>query len=119
MSYGLEFEVGGGGGPPVGTYTAVLESVEATEHPEYGPGLRFGWRIIEGQCAGMLASRTTNRSPSPANISGRLMAGLLGRQIKSGERVAIGGCIGRRYMIVVGLGANGTSTRVESCMPIS
>jgi hypothetical protein len=115
----LEFQFGSGGGPPVGTYTSILESVDATEHPEYGPGLRFGFKIIEGSCAGMIATRTTNRNPSPSNISGRIMAGLLGRQIKAGERVALGSCIGRRYMIMVAPGANGTSTRVESCVPIS
>jgi hypothetical protein len=115
----LEFEFGNGGGPPVGTYTAVLDSVQTTEHPEYGPGLRFGWKIAMGPYLGTIASRTTNRNPSPSNISGRIMAGLLGRQINPGERVALGECIGRRYMIVVGPGVNGNSTRVESCVPIS
>jgi hypothetical protein len=119
MARGFEFEVQAGSGPPPGTYKAVLTAIESTTHPEYGEGLRFSWQIAEGMSAGLLAARTCNPHPTPTNATGRLMAGLLGRQIKPGEKVSLAGCIGRNYMVVVGMGRNGQSTRVESCVPLT
>jgi hypothetical protein len=111
-----QFEVAAGSGPPVGSYKAVLESLQTTSHQEYGDGLRISWQVTEGVCAGMIATRTCNLFPTPTNMTGKLMAGLLGRQIKPGEKISLEPCIGRSYMIVVGLGRNGQSTRVESCV---
>ena len=119
MARGFEFEVQAGSGPPPGTYKGVLESIEATTHQEFGDGVRITWRITEGMSSGLLASRTCNPHPTPTNATGRLMAGLLGRQIKPGEKVSLAACIGRSYMVVVGLGRNGQSTRVESCVPLT
>jgi hypothetical protein len=44
------------------------------------------------------------------------MQGLLGASAKPGEKVSLATCIGKTYTIVVGVGKNGTSTRVESCI---
>lgn len=115
----FDIEVRAGGGVPAGTYRGVLETIERTTHPEFGDGLRCGWRIVEGAYAGMIASRTCNPYPTPTNAAGKLMAGLLGRQIMPGEKVSLGACIGRSYMVVVGVGRNGQSTRVESCVPLT
>ncbi len=112
---GLTFQVSGGGGPPPGTYPAMLERITPTEHSEYGLGLRFEFKIYEGPFMGMTASRTTSREPSPINAAGKLMAGLLDRQIQPGERVSLGECIGQRYTITVAPNASGSFTRVERC----
>jgi hypothetical protein len=114
-----QFEVTAGSGPPVGSYKAVLDAIQNTTHQEFGDGLRFSWRVTEGVCAGLIATRTCGLFPTPTNAAGKLMAGLLGRQIRPGERISLEPCLGRSYMIVVGLGRNGQSTRVESCVPLA
>ena len=64
MAEVYEFEVSQGGGPPAGNYRATFEGVEACDHEEYGPGLRWRWKVVDGPQAGVIASRTT---PSRAN----------------------------------------------------
>jgi hypothetical protein len=110
----MEFTVSEGSGPPAGIYRAEFLGVVKTTHEQYGDGARFDWKVIGGEFEGKIASRTCKPSPSPKNITGKLMAGLLGRAMKPGEAVSLAPCVGRTYTIVVGTGQNGTSTRVES-----
>jgi hypothetical protein len=104
-------------GVPPGRYLSLLKSIESTHHEEFGAGVKFTWMIIESPGMGMHVYRTCGPNPSLTNAAGRLMAGVLGRQIKPGEEVSLAECIGRKYRVVVGQSTNGTSTRVESCTP--
>jgi hypothetical protein len=112
----MEFTVADSSGPPAGLYTARFQGVVKTEHPEYGPGARFDWKIVGGEHDGRIASRTAKPVPSAKNATGRLMAGLLGGAMQPGAKVSLASCVGKTYTIVVGTASNGTSTRVESCI---
>lgn len=113
----MEFTVADSSGPPPAIYKAVFQGVVKTTHPEYGDGARFDWKVVGGEHDGRVASRTCKPTPSSKNVTGKLMAGLLGGSMKPGEKVSLASCVGKVYTIVVGLAQNGTSTRVESCMP--
>lgn len=111
-----EFEVADSSGPPAGIYKATFQGVVKTDHPEYGPGARFDWKIVGGEHDGRIASRTGKPIPSAKNCTGRIMAGLLGRAIQPGEKVSLAPLVGKVFTIVVGAAPNGTATRVESCV---
>ena len=113
----VEFEVADSSGPPAGIYRATFEGVVKTSHPEYGDGARFDWRISEGEHRGRVASRTCKPQPSAKNVTGRIMAGLLGRAIAPGEKVTLAPLVGKTFTVVDGTAPNGTATRVESCIP--
>lgn len=110
----MEFTVSEGSGPPAGIYKAEFLGVVKTTHEQYGDGARFDFKVIGGEHAGKIASRTCKPTPSPKNVTGKLMAALLGGAMKPGEKVSLAGCIGKTFTIVVGLAANGETTRVES-----
>ena len=110
----LDFLVGGSDAVPPGVYKASFAGVERTLHTEYGEGLRFDWKIASGEHAGKTVSRTCRPQPTATNNTGKLIAGLRGEQLRAGEKLSLAIYIGREDTIVVGLGANGTSTRVES-----
>lgn len=103
-------------GPPPGTYSATFAGVEACQHDDYGPGLRWQFAVSSGDAAGQIASRTTGVSPSRENACGRLVSGLLGRDLRVGEQVDPITLIGRSYIIVVSPAKNG-GTRVETVVP--
>lgn len=111
-----EFTVAESSGPPPGIYRATFQGVVKTTHPEFGDGARFDWKVVGGEHDGRTASRTCKPTPSSKNVTGALMAGLLGSQMKPGQKVSLAPCVGKAYTIVVGLAKNGTSTRVESCI---
>ena len=73
-----DLEIGFGGGPPAGAYKAVFQGVKKTEHPEFGPGLRFEFRVADGPQAGAVAAVTTGAKPTPANKAGKVIAQLTG-----------------------------------------
>ncbi len=112
----MEFTVADSSGPPAGIYKAVFQGVVKTEHPEYGAGARFDFKISGGEHDGRIASRTCKPTPSAKNVTGRLMAGLIGGAMKPGEKVSLASCVGKTYTVIVQLAQNGTSTRVDSCI---
>ena len=114
-----EFTVSEGSGPPAGIYRATFLGITKTDHPEYGAGARFDFKVKGGEHDGKTASRTTKPSPSAKNACGRIMAGLLGAPMKPGEKVSLAPLVGRDFTIVVGNAPNGTATRVEQVMPIA
>jgi hypothetical protein len=111
-----EFTFADSSGPPVGIYKATFVGVVKTNHPEYGDGARFDFKVVGGEHDGRIASRTCKPQPTAKNATGRLMAGLIGAAAKPGEKVSLAAFIGKTYTIVVGQAQNGTSTRVESCI---
>ena len=105
-------------GPPPGIYTGKFSDVKQTESAEYGPGVCLTWTVDAGDHNGAKTSRTGKPVPTAANIIGKLISGLMGRQMKPGESVNLSEFIGRRYTLVVGMSPSGKSTRVESCIPL-
>ncbi|NLF73189.1 MAG: hypothetical protein GX575_29485 [Candidatus Anammoximicrobium sp.] len=117
MSSDLEFEITVGGGcVPAGFYRATFEGVEATEHEEFGPGLRFIWEVIGGEHAGEKATRITSDKPTPKNAAGRMIAGLTGQTLKPRVRIDLAPSVGQEYLLQVEETPNG-STRVSTVMP--
>jgi hypothetical protein len=101
------------GGPPAGTYDATFDGVEATQHEEFGAGLRWTWTIVQGPQHGQVASRVTNATPTNKNACGRVLAGLVGRKIEPREEIDVQSFVGQRYLIVVQDAERG-GTRVET-----
>lgn len=105
-------------GVPEGIYRAFFVGAEPTEHPQYGPGLLFKWKVESGEFAGKIAARTTKPSgPTPGNMLGKLLAGLAGQRPADGLKVDIDRYKGKLYTIVVGPSKDGKSTRVDSVVP--
>ncbi|MCG2685356.1 MAG: hypothetical protein L6306_17265 [Planctomycetales bacterium] len=113
----LKFHVKQSGGPPPGIYRASFQTVEDTEHEEYGAGLKFDFLIEEGDCAGQHASRITSDQPTPKNAAGRMLAGITGAAITAETDVDLQPFVGRLYLIQVEETKNGGSTRIASAMP--
>ncbi len=115
----MEFEVGSGGGPPPGTYRGTFLGVEATSHEEFGPGLRWTWRVIDGPQAGVIASRTTSPTPTVANACGKLIGSMIGSQLTGGQKASVAGLVGKTFILSVMTTKSGNGTRVETALPAS
>jgi hypothetical protein len=111
-----KFNVQPGGVPP-GTYRARFLGVEDTTHVEYGAGLRFVFQVLTGDYAGQKTSRITATAVTPRNSAGRMIAGLLGRELTPGEDVDPDELVGREYFVEVETAQNG-ATRVASVIPV-
>lgn len=114
----FEFEVSQGGGPPAGNYRATFEGVEQTTHEEYGDGLRWKWKVVDGPQAGVVATRTTSPKPTTGNAAGRLLATMTGTTLAGGQKASVRDCIGKVFLIAVQATKSGTGTRVETAMPL-
>lgn len=97
---------------PQGTYYADFEGVEPYSN-DYGPALRWHWKIAQGQYAGSTIQRVTSPKPTSANACGKLLAGLLGKALANGEAVDTASLVGKRYLCVVVPTQNGGS-KVET-----
>lgn len=114
----LTFTVTESNSPPTGMYRAEFIGVEKTDHPQYGEGVVFQFKVIGGEHAGKVASRTGKPTATTGNTTGKMIASLLGGQFAPGT-VSLESCVGKTYMIQVGLGQDGKKTRVESVMPVA
>lgn len=70
-----------------GLYDAKFIGIEETTHPEYGAGLEWQWEIVKGRSNGQRVTRRTGRDPTPRNSCGKIISGLLGRELKDGEEI--------------------------------
>jgi hypothetical protein len=108
------------GGVPAGSYTATFAGVEdqpANAEKGYGPGIKWKFTILGPTQAGQEATRITSCSPTLKNAFGKMLVGLLGRQLQTGEVVDPDDYKGKKYIIMVGAGQNG-GTRVEAVTPM-
>jgi hypothetical protein len=126
--------VAGGGNPwvvrqsgfvpiPPGSYIADFIGVsEVTIQTPKGPGVRWRWQwaVATGQQAGHIASAMTECDISPQTLAGRLIAGLIGRDVKAGDdvRAAVEDCKGKRYLIAVQPGPKGGKAGVRMVGPV-
>jgi hypothetical protein len=112
-----EIEIGFGGGPPPGAYRAEFLGVKRTEHEEYGPGLRFEFRVLDGPQAGAIAARTTSAKPSPSNAAGKLIASITGAALVGGQKASLSSAVGKTFLVVVEAGTNGKGSKVANVIP--
>lgn len=103
-------------GVPPGDYLAAYLGVEDTNHIDYGPGLRFQFEVTEGEYAGRKVSRYAPPQPTLGNITGRIIAGLVGRVLRRDEELDIEQYVGQEYRVTVEATEKG-STRVAKVAP--
>lgn len=100
-------------GPPAGHHRATF--TDAYEMPPsdngFGPAMKLVWTLDDGQ----EATRICPLVPTARNATGKLLAGLLGRQLEPNADWDITSCIGQRYLVVVEPSESGNGTRVTSC----
>ena len=104
-------------GVPIGSYVCEFAGVESVDHEEYGPGLKWIFRILEGQYTREECYRTTKPQPTPKNSCGKFLAALAGKAPADGLDVDTDDFIGRRYAVMVGASQGGDSTRIETFVP--
>ena len=103
-------------GVPVGNYLARFVGVSDFSHQKIdGPRWRWEWEVTSGPNAGSKADALTPPTISPLALTGKLVAGLLGRAVAPGEDVqtAIQGCVGKSYMVTVSPGDKGGKPMVR------
>lgn len=102
---------------PIGMYFATFMGVEDHTLPTGEARWRWAWTIKTGEHTGKVASALTNREISPNALPGRLIVGLLGRQLQAGENIqaSVDACKGQPYMVGVEPGPKGGKPGVRSC----
>jgi hypothetical protein len=98
---------------PAGVFKARFDGVEEMTHPEYGPGLRFDFEVMEGPNKGKRTCRITSAEPTPRNAAGRMLADLAGVHASDGVSVNVDDYLNREYTVVVRETETGR-TRIES-----
>jgi hypothetical protein len=108
-------------GAPVGNYLAeflVAEERKPLAGSNFGPGLEFKFKIVEGPYAGRIISRTTALKPTLKNSCGRMLTQLAGGSVSAGTELDDRGFVGRRYQVMVEPNFTGNGTRVGTVMPV-
>jgi hypothetical protein len=103
---------------PIGFYHATFKGVEDFTLPATGEvKWRFVWEITAGECKGKTASSLTNVEINANTLSGRLIAGLIGRPIVAGDNVKaeVEACIGKVYLVSQQAGPKGGKPAVQAC----
>jgi hypothetical protein len=113
----LSFQIKAGGGPPAGFYKGTFRTVEATEHEEFGAGLKFVFEVSEGDHKGELATRITSAEPTPKNAAGRMISGITGETLTPGKSVDLTPFVGREYLLQCEDTKAGNGTRISTVMP--
>jgi hypothetical protein len=100
---------------PVGFYTGPFQGIEDAEVKGEAKW-RFVWSIATGEHANKTATALTDKVINKNTLAGRLIGGLLGRELKDGENVqaAIDGCKGQTYLVSVQPGPKGGKAGVKS-----
>src|SRR5262245_45071650 len=116
-------------GAPVGIYTGVFlglrdmpndQSLLGKDGKPMQPGMEWQFRIEEGPYKGRVVSRITSREPTTKNICGRLLDGLVGRTVPTGEDVDDSNYVGKPYQIVVSPNpGNPERTYVTQIIPLA
>ena len=87
------------------------------EHPEYGDGLKWIFQVVEGPLKGREVCRTTKPSPTHRNSCGKFLAALDGQSPSDGLDLDTDDFVGDRYLVIVGVGQDGESTRIDTFVP--
>jgi hypothetical protein len=105
-------------GAKPGSYNAVFtgayELPPREDGPDYGPALICKWKSDCGAEPSAIVSQT----PTVKNACGRILAGMLGRQLRTEEEVSWEQFEGKRYMVLVVTNKAGTGTTVAEVSPL-
>jgi hypothetical protein len=101
---------------PIGFWLADYQGVEDKTLRQGDIKWRFSLKVKSGEHVGKTISALTDRKLNPNTLSGRLISGLLGRELKEGENVkeALDACKGKTYMVSVDVGPQGGKPGVKS-----
>ncbi len=100
---------------PAGGFTANFVGVEEVEHEQYGPGMKFEFRIVGGEHHGKSVWRTTAVNATKKNNLGKMLVGLAGHSLDNGAEINVDDYVDQTYAVSVGETESG-GTRVESCI---
>ena len=80
------------------------------------PKWKFVWEVVSGNHAGKVTDTLTDKVISTNSLPGKLIKGLLGRELVEGEDVQalIGGCKDKTYLGVVEKGKQGGKPAVRT-----
>lgn len=103
---------------PDGHYIAEFSDVFDYSHENLDggkPKWKWVFRVISGDYAEKTADTVTDPDINPNTLAGRIIAGLIGRDIHPGEDVkaAVDACKGKRRMITVARGPQGGKSAVR------
>ena len=68
------------------------------------PGIEWQFEIVEGDYAGKIVGRITAATPTKANSCGKLLQGLVGKQLSANDETDVNDYVGQTYQVVVGAG---------------
>jgi hypothetical protein len=102
---------------PPGAYQAEFLGVKETDHPEYGKGLRWDWKISAGKFSGQVISRTTKPDASRKNIAGKFLMSLSGLPWERAKEIDLDDYLGWAFQVNVVETESGTS-RVENFISV-
>ena len=77
--------------------------------PDYGPAILLKWRADDGEEPTAIVSA----QPTLKNACGKILTGMLGRQLRPDETVEWEQFEGQRFICIVVTNANGTATKVS------
>lgn len=99
---------------PIGSYQARFVSV-GNFKLKGEDRLKWVWEVVNGEHTGHKATALTSLSLKDSVHAGRLLSGLLNRQLIVGENVenAINACKGKMYMVSVQRGPQGGKPSVQ------
>jgi hypothetical protein len=104
------------GSVPAGAYTAKflgIESIPDDPARGFGEGLRWQFEVLTGPHKGARTSRITTATPSLKNACGKMLQGVTGKSLASGDEIDLEAFVGRNYLVVVQATESG-ATRVET-----
>ena len=100
-------DAGGYKAIPPGMYLAEFRGVEDREFPgkDGPPETKWRWRfgVKTGEYAGCEPPALTGQRISPGSHAGRLISGIIGRELKAGDEVKalVDACVGQSYLVAV------------------
>ena len=101
---------------PDGHYIAEYVDVSDFKHEKIdGDKWKWVFKVVVGEHAGKMADALTDQEINPNTQAGRLIKGLLRRDIQPGDDVkaAVDACKGKRYMVTVAPGSKGGKSAVR------
>jgi hypothetical protein len=110
------------GGAPVGIHPALfVDAQHVTPNAQaiaekWKPSMKLVWQLKGTETQ---TSRICPVDPTPGNITGTLINGLMDRVLASGEAYDLGECVGRTYKVTVEKSKSGNGTRVTNCTLVS
>ena len=97
----MKFTFSANGGPPPGNYRAEFTGAEPFEgNTEFGPAVRLGWRILDGDYAEEEASRICSAKLSGKSNLSKFAVALKGGSLEAGEEFDFDAYVGSSGSIV-------------------